>query len=311
MSTWFENGPKASFAGATQIASGNAFAQYLLIGIPAGAGYIDGIKMHINSWGNAFNFNPGQPEGNPELQGLHGFSMAAYDKSTTSEQPGRLLFQTDWINPSITGEYVYRFYPQPTNGTKAFVAFNRIAAFLTMVDNAAHDLLSDFLMGPELTQGGWSTGPTILQQWDRDASARSMSFAPNFDEWAAISWTDTIANSDFGGIESPTNEGLYTATHDFTIAEPSLKKVRGLKQLSPVQKNFAVSKTDEHVYIGALGAGPDVVGRLAPPYTGPEDELFTPTAVQLASNPDLHDENISDSLFITSGINGIDLTDAI
>ncbi len=314
MSVWIENGAKAGFAGSTQLAAGNSLTHYLLINIDSGPAYCDGMKMHIKSWGNSFNFLPGQPEGNPEWQGLHGFRFAVYDKAPSSNQPGELIYQSGWINPPVTGEYVYRFEPKPILGTKIFVAHTRICAHLTMVDNTPLNMLSDFLQPSEQTQGGWSSGPLMTDSFLRDASSESMSFSINLDEWCAISYTTTLEGSSSGGLGSPTNEGLYTAYGNFVTGQGiELKKVRGLKQINivPNSQNFKVSKTDEHVYIATEGAGTDVIGRLEPPYTGPADDFYTPSVFELLENPDLHDENISDSLDASSGIAGLDLTDAI
>lgn len=314
MSVWIENGPKASFAGLTQLAFGNRRIRYALIDIDPVSAFCDGMKMHLKSWGDPFNFIAGQPQVNREWQGLHGFKMAVYDKDPASNKPGRLIYQSGWVNPPVTGEYAYRFAPVPILGTKIFVAYATIAADPIHVDNVALNWLSDYIQGgPELTQGGWGTGPLMTDAFVQDAAPTAITFASNFDEWCAISYTLTIGGSNFGGgVEPPTDYGLYTAEGNFSTGIGiGLQKVRQLAQLAPLQKNFTVSKTDHHVYIGSSGAGEEVVARLEPPYTGPKDELFTPTVFDLASNPDLHDENISDSLSITSGINGIDLTDAI
>lgn len=316
MAGWIENGSKGSFSGVPLLALGLAAGEYLLVAIPAGVGFISGLRMHVNSWGDSYNFPSGSPQASPERQGLHGISMAAYTKSTTSEQPGVLLYQTGWINPPITGEYEFTFSAKQVGGLKAFVAWNRVGAHLTHVDDVTLDMLSDRLQGgPELTQGGWSAAPTILAQWPKDASGESLSFFANPDVWVSLYWSATLADSLGGGkIDPPETSGLYTAFDNFSVASPDIKKlqqVRKVDHLVPVQKNFAVSKTDEHVYIASQGAGAEVIGRFSPPYTGPEDELFTPTASDLLDNPAVLDENISGSLDISTGVDGLDLTDAV
>lgn len=313
MSIWIENGLEASFAGATQLAAGNRFIRYALINIDPVPAFCDGMKMQLKSWGDPYNFPAGNPQANPELQGLHGFKMAVYDKDPASNKPGKLIYQSGWVNPPIIGEYAYRFEPKAILGTKIFVAYATISAHLTQVDNVALNWLSDFNQGgPELTQGGWSTGPLMTDAFVQDAAPTAITFSSNFDEWCAISYAATEAQSDYGGQEPPTDYGLYTAHGNFTTGVGiGLKKARQLAQLHPVQKNFSVSKTDHHVYIGSGGAGEEVMARLEPPYIGLKDELFVPSVLDLANNPDAHNEDLTDSLSLTSGIDGIDLTDAI
>lgn len=120
---------------------------------------------------------------------------------------------------------------------------------------------------------------------------------PKWSFWRrSVSYASTPAAH--GGVEE---SGLYTASADFSNLGSSskLKKVREISQFGkfPYQRNFQVS-TNDNVYLGnRIGAADQQVGRLQPPYTGPDSSLD--------ATEDLTDSISDDDIY------GVDLTDVI
>ncbi len=162
----------------------------------------------------------------------------------------------------------------------------------------------------------WCTGPPHqpgvsdipFVMWETDTGDMYLFYAPFPNDWRVAKLTaGTCLNPSklnrWGDKNPFDDDGLYTAQADFSDINGGtyqLVRVRHITQFGSLQyqKNFQVGSTDENVYIGNyIGANDNMVGRLAPPYVGDDNELTV-------------DEDLTDSLS-TDAVTGVDHTNAI
>lgn len=185
---------------------------------------------------------------------------------------------------------------------------------LNMPWEVGNDLGSYYRYDSSLNEWvAWCTGPAHQAgvtdpfiMWKTDDGDMYLFYAPSSDDWRVAKLTaGTCLNPpgfDWDSSSSPGKHGLYTSHVDFTNPTVSLlSHVRTINQYGsiPMQRLVQVGLTDESVYLGnALPGTNDMVARLLPPYIGAESDTTD-------------DEDLTDSIDITTGITGVDHTDAI
>ena len=265
------------------------------------------------------------------------FYTTAFEAGT-----GHLLFWSgsNWIDvdPAWVGPLTFFYgpshywsvYPGPvapaTKGTwtNDFITFTAVVGaqsvlggkMLNMPWEVGHDGLgSYFRYNVSINEWvAWCTGSahqpggnSSFVMWKSDAGAMYLFYAPFAGDWRVAKLADfTCLNpssyGSWGGGEVPGKHGLHTAQVDFTSPGVSLlEHVRTIFQYGaiPMQRLVQVGQMDESVYLGNAFAGTnDMAARLLPPYIGPE-----------SSTTD--DEDLTDSIDATSGITGVDHTNAV